>query len=53
VKLANNDADFLKRLTPAGLTYQDPALAVAAGKYCPKYLTGEGQQPKPPGAKGN
>ena len=89
----NNDADFLQQLTAAGLTYQDPAKAVAvaksvcqlvdkgtpdteieksltsnngftgngaakfmmlaAGEYCPKYLTGEGRPPKPPGAKGN
>ncbi|WP_292989576.1 DUF732 domain-containing protein [Mycobacterium sp.] len=90
----NNDADFLKQLTAAGLTYQDPAQAVtvakevcklvdkgtpdtdieknlklrnpsftgngaaefitlAAGEYCPKYLTGEGRPPKPPGAVGN
>jgi hypothetical protein len=90
----NNDADFLKQLTAAGLTYQDPAQAVAvakdvcqlvdkgtpdtdieknlqlrnpsfrgngaakfimlaAGEYCPKYLTGEGRPPKPPGAAGN
>jgi hypothetical protein len=90
----NNDADFLKQLNAAGLTYQDPAQAVAvakdvcqlvdkgtpdtdieknlqlrnpsftgngaakfimlaAGEYCPKYLTGEGRPPKPPGAEGN
>ncbi|MFZ1162302.1 DUF732 domain-containing protein [Mycobacterium sp.] len=91
---SNNDADFLTQLTAAGLTYQDPAQAVAvakdvcqlvdkgtpdtdieknlqqnnpsfngtgaakfmmlaAGEYCPKYLTGEGRPPKPPGAAGN
>ena len=90
----NNDADFLAQLTAAGLSYQDPAQAVAvakavcqlvdkgtpdteieknlqlrnpsfsgngaakfitlaAGEYCPKYLTGEGRPPKPPGAAGN
>jgi hypothetical protein len=90
----NNDADFLQQLTAAGLSYQDPAQAVAvakdvcqladkgtpdsdieknlrlrnpsfsgngaakfimlaAGEYCPKYLTGEGRPPKPPGAAGN
>jgi hypothetical protein len=89
-----NDADFLKQLTAAGLSYQDPAQAVAvakdvcqlvdkgtpdtdiannlqlrnpsfrgngaakfimlaAGEYCPKYLTGEGRPPKPAGAPGN
>jgi hypothetical protein len=26
---------------------------IAAGEYCPKYLTGEGRGPKPEGAKGN
>lgn len=26
---------------------------VAAASYCPKYLTGEGRPPKPPGAEGN
>lgn len=90
----NNDADFLKQLTAAGLTYQDGPQAVAvakdvcqlvdkgtpdtdiqknlqlrnpsftgngaakfmmlaAGEYCPKYLTGEGRPAKPPGAQGN
>jgi hypothetical protein len=90
----NNDADFLQQLTAAGLSYQDPAQAVAvakdvcqlvdkgtpdsdieknlqlrnpsftgngaakfimlaAGEYCPKYLTGEGRPAKPPGAAGN
>ena len=90
----NNDADFLKQLSAAGLTDQDPAQAVAvakdvcqlvdkgtpdtdieknlqlrnpsftgngaakfimlaAGEYCPKYLTGDGRPPKPPGAEGN
>jgi hypothetical protein len=91
---SNNDADFLHQLTAAGLSYQDPAQAVAvakdvcqlvdkgtpdtdieknlqlrnpsfsgngaakfimlaAGEYCPKYLTGEGRPAKPPGAAGN
>jgi Protein of unknown function (DUF732) len=91
---SDKDADFLKQLTVAGLTYQDPAVAItvakdvcdlvdkgtpdtdivknlqlrnpqftgtgaakftliAAGEYCPKYLTGEGRPPKPPGAVGN
>jgi hypothetical protein len=27
--------------------------ALAAGEYCPKYLTGEGRPPKPLGAQGN
>jgi hypothetical protein len=90
----NNDADFLQQLTAAGLSYQDPAQAVAvakdvcqlvdkgtpdtdieknlqlrnpsfsgngaakfimlaAGEYCPKYLTGDGRPAKPPGAAGN
>lgn len=90
----NSDADFLQQLTTAGLSYQDPAQAVAvakdvcqlvdkgtpdtdieknlqlrnpsfrgngaakfimlaAGEYCPKYLTGEGRPSKPPGAPGN
>ena len=26
---------------------------LAAGEYCPKYLTGEGRPPKPSGAQGN
>ena len=88
------DADFLSQLRAAGLTYQDPAAAIAvakdvcalvdkgtpdteivknlqlrnpgftgdgaakfttlaAGEYCPKYLTGQGRPPKPPGAQGN
>ena len=88
-----NDADFLTNLTAAGLTYQDPAQAVAVakgvchlvdtgtpapdiekdlqqrnpsfsgngatnfiilatGEYCPKYLAGEGDPSKPPGAEG-
>ncbi|WP_144206409.1 DUF732 domain-containing protein [Mycobacterium tilburgii] len=88
------DAQFLKELKDAGLTYQDPAAAIeaaktvcelvdtghsdteivnnlqlrnpgftgngaakftaiAAGMYCPKYLTGEGRGPKPEGAVGN
>jgi Protein of unknown function (DUF732) len=88
------DDDFLAQLRAAGLTYQDPAAAIAvakdvcalvdkgtpdqdivnnlqlrnpgftgngaakfttlaAGEYCPKYLTGEGRPPKPPGAQGN
>jgi Protein of unknown function (DUF732) len=88
------DADFLSQLRAAGLTYHDPAAAIAAakdvcelvdkgtpdteivnnlqlrnpgfrgngaaefttiaaGEYCPKYLTGEGRPPKPPGAEGN
>ena len=88
------DADFLSQLREAGLTYKDPAAAIAvakdvcalvdkgtpdteivnnlqlrnpgftgdgaakftmlaAGEYCPKYLTGEGRPPKPKGAGGN
>ncbi|MGB6206686.1 DUF732 domain-containing protein [Mycobacterium sp.] len=88
------DDDFLSQLRAAGLTYQDPAAAIAvakdvcalvdkgtpdteivnnlqlrnpgftghgaaefttiaAGEYCPKYLTGEGRPPKPKGAEGN
>jgi hypothetical protein len=88
------DEDFLSQLRAAGLTYKDPAAAIAvakdvcalvdkgtpdteivnnlqlrnpgftgkgaaefttiaAGEYCPKYLTGEGRPPKPPGAQGN
>src|SRR5882757_1739582 len=80
---SDHDADFLKQLTAAGVTYQDPAAAIAvakdvcelvdkgtpdtdivknlqlrnpsfkgdgavefttiaAGEYCPKYLTGDG-----------
>jgi hypothetical protein len=91
---SDTDAKFLKELTDAGLTYQDPAAAIAVAKdvcdlvdkgtpdtdiyknlqlrnpqftgtgpakftmlsaaaYCPKYLTGEGRPPKPPGAEGN
>ena len=91
---SGNDADFLKQLTAAGITYQDPGAAISAAKdvcelvdqgtpdtdivnnlqlrnpsftgdgaaeftdiaaaeYCPKYLTGEGRPPKPPGAVGN
>jgi Protein of unknown function (DUF732) len=88
------DADFLSQLKAAGLTFQDPAKAIAvakdvcdlvdkgtpdteiesnlqsrnpgitehgaaefitlaAGEYCPKYLTGQGRPPKPSGAKGD
>lgn len=88
------DALFLSELKDAGLTFQDPAAAIAAGKtvcelvdsghsdqeivnnlqlrnpgftgngaakftaiaagsYCPKYLTGEGRGPKPEGAVGD
>ncbi|BBY21331.1 DUF732 domain-containing protein [Mycobacterium stomatepiae] len=88
------DAAFLKELKDAGLTFQDPAAAISAGKtvcelvdaghsdqeivnnlqlhnpgfadngaakftaiaagaYCPHYLTGEGRGPKPEGAVGN
>jgi hypothetical protein len=89
-----NDDDFLAQLRAAGLTYQDPAKAIAvakdvcelvdkgtpdteivnnlqlrnpgftgngaaefttlaAGEYCPKYLTGEGRPPKPKAGDGN
>ncbi|CDO88084.1 lipoprotein LprJ [Mycobacterium triplex] len=88
------DANFLKELKDAGLTFSDPAAAISAGKtvcelvdaghsdqeivnnlqlrnpgfaengaakftaiaagsYCPKYLTGEGRGPKPEGAVGD
>jgi len=88
------DAAFLKELKDAGLSFQDPAAAISAGKtvcelvdaghsdqeivnnlqlhnpgftgtgaakftaiaagsYCPKYLTGEGRGPKPEGAAGD
>ncbi|WP_445160979.1 DUF732 domain-containing protein [Mycobacterium sp. Dal123C01] len=88
------DAAFLKELKDAGLTFQDPAAAIsagrtvcelvdtghsdqeivnnlqlhnpgfsgtgaakftaiAAGSYCPKYLTGDGRGPKPEGAAGD
>jgi hypothetical protein len=88
------DADFIEQLKAAGLTFQDPAAAIAvakdvcslvdkgtpdteiennlvsrnpgitqhgaaefmtlaAGEYCPKYITGQGRPPKPPGAQGN
>jgi len=91
---SDNDAKFLNQLKAAGLTYQDPAVAItvakdvcdlvdkgtpdtdivknlqlqnpsfsgtgaakftmyAAASYCPKYLTGEGRPPKPPGVEGN
>jgi len=91
---SNNDADFLKQLTDAGISFHDPAAAIAVAKdvcdlvnkgtpdtdivqnlqlrnpsftgvgaaefttlaaasYCPKYLTGDGRPPKPPGAAGN
>ncbi|MGA7134676.1 MAG: DUF732 domain-containing protein [Mycobacterium sp.] len=91
---SDNDAAFLKELAADGVTYQDPAAAIAvakyvcqlvdkgtpdsdivknlqlrnpgfsgtgaaefttlaAGSYCPKYLTGEGRPPKPTGAVGN
>lgn len=90
----SKDDDFLSQLRAAGLTYQDPAKAIAvakdvcelvdkgtpdteivnnlelrnpgfsgdgaakfttlaAGEYCPKYLTGEGRPPKPKDAQGN
>lgn len=89
-----HDDDFLSQLRAAGLTYQDPAAAIAvakdvcalvdkgtpdteivnnlqlrnpgftgtgaakftaiaAGEYCPKYLTGEGRPPQPSAAKGS
>jgi Protein of unknown function (DUF732) len=38
-----------------GLTAHGAAefMTLAAGEYCPKYLTGQGRPPKPPGAEGN
>jgi hypothetical protein len=38
-----------------GLTAHGAAefMTLAAGEYCPKYLTGEGRPPKPEGAQGN
>ncbi|MFZ0902701.1 MAG: DUF732 domain-containing protein [Mycobacterium sp.] len=38
-----------------GLTAHGAAefMTLAAGEYCPKYLTGKGRPPKPPGAQGN
>jgi hypothetical protein len=38
-----------------GLTAHGAAefMTLAAGEYCPKYLTGQGRPPKPPGAVGN
>ena len=38
-----------------GLTAHGAAefMTLAKGKYCSKYLTGQGQPPKPPGAVGN
>ena len=38
-----------------GLTAHGAAefMTLAAGEYCPKYLTGQGRPPKPPGAQGN
>jgi Protein of unknown function (DUF732) len=88
------DADFISQLKAAGVTFHDPAAAIAAaknmcklvdtgtpyteleknletrnpgltaygaaefvtlaaGEYCPKYLKGEVELPKPPGAQGN
>jgi Protein of unknown function (DUF732) len=87
------DADFISQLKAAGVTFHDPAAAIAAaknmcklvdtgtsyteleknlvtrnpgltaygaaefvtlaaGEYCPKYLKGEVQPPKPPDAPG-
>jgi Protein of unknown function (DUF732) len=37
-------------LTPHGAT---EFMTLAKGKYCSKYLTGQGQPPKPPAAVGN
>ena len=37
-------------LTPHGAA---EFMTLAAGEYCPKYLTGEGRPPKPKGADGN
>jgi Protein of unknown function (DUF732) len=37
-------------LTPQGATQ---FMTLAKGKYCSKYLTGQGQPPKPPAAVGN
>lgn len=51
------DADIVKNLQ-----LRNPALngtgaaeftTLAAASYCPKYLTGEGRPPKPPGAAGH
>ena len=38
-----------------GLTAHGAAefMTLAAASYCPKYLTGDGRPPKPPGAAGN
>ena len=37
-------------LTPQGAT---EFMTLAKGKHCSKYLTGQGQPPKPPAAVGN
>ena len=36
---SDNDADFLKQLTAAGVTYQDPAAAIAVAKDGPPLCT--------------
>jgi hypothetical protein len=51
----DTDIDNNLQLRNPGFTGNGAAkfTTIAAGEYCPKYLTGEGRGPKPEGAKGN
>jgi hypothetical protein len=57
VDKGTSDAEIESNLVSRnpGLTAHGAAefMTLAAGEYCPKYLTGEGRPPKPPGAQGN
>ena len=51
------DTDIVKNLQDQNPTFSGTGAAkftmYAAASYCPKYLTGEGRPPKPPGVEGN
>jgi hypothetical protein len=51
------DTDIVKNLQLHNPSFTGHGVAeftmIAAGEYCPKYLTGDGRPPKPPGAVGN
>ena len=67
IAVAKDMCDLVKKGTPdteieSNLVSRNPGLTahgaaefmtLAAGEYCPKYLTGQGRPPKPPGAVGN
>lgn len=56
VDTGTTDADIVKNLQLRNPTLNGTGAAefttLAAASYCPKYLTGEGRPPKPPGAAG-